>query len=62
MEAAPAWYQRKGAAAPSPQPSEGQQRLQLGICRWLRLLRLTLSEQIIQQSCQPDQPAAPALL
>jgi len=45
----------------SPQPSEGQQRLQLGISRRLRLLRLTLGEQIIQQSCQPDQPSAPAL-
>ena len=33
---------------PCPQPSEGQQRLQLGICRRRRLLRLTLSEQIIQ--------------
>ena len=46
----------------SPQPSEGQQRLQLGISRRLRLLRLTLGEQIIEQSRKPDQPSAPALL
>ncbi len=33
----------------SPPPSEGQQRLQLGIQLWLRLLGLALGEQIIQE-------------
>ena len=45
----------------SPQPSEGQQGLQLGIQDWLGLLRLTLGEQIIEEVGEPDQPAAPAL-
>lgn len=34
----------------SPQPSEGQQGLQLGIQDWLGLLRLPLCEQIIEES------------
>ncbi len=46
---------------PQPQPSERQQRFQLGICRRLSVLRLTLDKQIIEQTFQPDQFAAPAL-
>ena len=46
----------------SPQPSEGQQCLQLWIQGWLRLLGLTLSEQIIEEPGEPDQTPAPALL
>ena len=46
----------------SPQPSEGQQCLQLWIQGWLRLLGLALGEQIIEEPGEPDQPPAPALL
>ena len=46
----------------SPQPSEGQQCLQLGIQGWLGLLGLALGEQIIEEPGEPDQPPAPALL
>ena len=45
----------------SPQPSEGQQGLQLWIQDWLGLLSLALGEQIIQKPGEPDQPPAPAL-
>ena len=38
----------------SPQPSEGQQGLQLGIQDWLGLLSLTLREQIIEKPGEPD--------
>lgn len=45
----------------SPQPSEGQQGLQLGIQDWLRLLGLALGKQIIEEPGEPDQTPAPAL-
>ena len=44
----------------SPQPSEGQQSLQLRIQDWLGLLGLTLREQIIEEASQADQAPAPA--
>ncbi len=46
----------------SPQPSEGQQSLQLRIQDWLGLLGLTLREQIIEEPSQADQAPAPAFL
>ncbi len=54
----------------SPQPSEGQQGLQLGIQDWLWLLSLPLGEQInsfgegcaYEEPGEPDQTPAPALL
>ena len=54
----------------SPQPSEGQQSLQLRIQDWLRLLGLTLRKQInsFREGCayeepgQADQAPAPAFL
>ena len=46
----------------SPQPSEGQQSLQLWIQDWLELLGLPLREQIIEEPSQADQAAAPAFL
>ena len=46
----------------SPQPSEGQQSLQLRIEDWLGLLGLTLRAQIIEEPSQADQAPAPAFL
>lgn len=46
----------------SPQPSEGQQRLQLRINWRLRLLGLALREEIIQEPSKADQTPAPAFL
>ena len=48
--------------ADAPKPSEGQQRLQYGICGQLWLLGLMIGEQIIQELRETDQPPAPALL